>query len=204
MRAGGHDRRLCLGLLTAALIAPGAAFGHAEEPTGQRLPTLGPAPDFSLERAGGGRLTSRDLRGKVAVVTFIYTSCGDVCPLLTQKLVDVQDTLGAAFGRDVAFVSITLDPEVDTAPVLASYAQQLGSDAAGWTYLTGTPDEIARVAHAYGVVFQRQPDGEVVHNLLTSICDRSGNLRVQYMGMAFDPDRFEQDVRDLMAEAAPS
>lgn len=162
---------------------------------------LGPAPGFSLERAGGGRLTARDLRGKVAVVTFIYTSCGDVCPLLTQKLVSVQDALGQAVGREVEFVSITLDPEVDTAEVLAVYAQQLGSDPVGWAYLTGTSDEIAAVARAYGVVFQKKPDGEVVHNLLTSICDRGGNLRVQYMGMAFDPDDFEHDVRDLMAEA---
>ena len=91
----------------------------------------------------------------------------------------------------------------DTAEVLAAYARQLGSDPDGWVYLTGTSDEIAAVARAYGVVFQRKPDGEVVHNLLTSICDRGGNLRVQYMGMAFNPDEFAHDVRDLIAEVDP-
>lgn len=201
MRAGGLDRRLCLGLLTAACVAPGGVLAHESDAAAERLPALGPAPDFSLERAEGGRLTARELRGKVVVVTFIYTSCGDVCPLLTQKLVGVQDALGEAFGREVEFVSITLDPEVDNAEVLATYARQLGSDPAGWVYLTGSSDEIAEVAHAYGVVFQKKPDGEVIHNLLTSICDRNGILRVQYMGMAFDPDGFEHDVRDLMAEA---
>ena len=184
-------------------MAPRGVLAHQSDAAGERLPTLGPAPDFSLERAGGGQFTARDLRGKVAVVTFIYTSCGDVCPLLTQKLVSVQDALGQAMGRDVEFVSITLDPEVDTAEVLAAYAQQLGSGPVGWVYLTGTSDEIAAVARAYGVVFQRKPDGEVVHNLLTSICDRGGNLRVQYMGMAFDPDAFAHDVRDLIAEVDP-
>ena len=53
------------------------------------------------------------------------------------------------------------------------------------------------------MVFEKRPDGEVVHNLLTSINDRRGVMRVQYLGMAFDPDEFEHDVRELMAEAVP-
>jgi protein SCO1/2 len=197
------DRRCCVLLLASALAAPGEALGHQSHAGGERLPAIGPAADFALTRETGAPFTRRDLDGKVAVVTFIYTSCGDVCPLLTQKLVGIQDQLGERFGQDVFFVSITLDPEVDRPDVLRSYAQAMGCDPAGWAHLTGTTEEIAKVAHGYGVVSAKRPDGEVVHNLLTSISDRGGTLRVQYLGTAFDPDEFEHDLRDLMAEAVP-
>ena len=61
-------------------------------------------------------------------MTFIYTSCPDVCPLLTEKMAQVQDELGPDFGPRVAFVSITVDPEHDTPEVLKDYAESHGAD----------------------------------------------------------------------------
>ena len=84
---------------------------------------IGPAPPFTLTSQDGKPVALADLRGKVVAVTFIYTGCPDFCPLLTQKMVDVQDALGADFGAKIAFVSITLDPEHDTPEVLKDYAQ---------------------------------------------------------------------------------
>lgn len=203
MRAAILARRSCCLLLACAPLVPGSASAHSGDPLGERLPSIGPAPTFALTRETGAPFVARDLDSKVAVVTFIYTSCADICPLLTQKLVDVQDKLGPAFGRDVFFVSITLDPDIDRPDVLEGFGRGMGSDPDGWAYLTGTIEEIATVAHAYGVAFEKRPDGEVVHSLLTSISDRRGIMRVQYMGMAFDPDEFEHDLRDLMAEPVP-
>ncbi len=203
MGAAGLDRRPCILLLASAILMPRAGSAHAGATDVEPLPVIGPAPAFVLTRETGAPLALRDLDGKIAVITFIYTSCADICPLLTQKLVTVQDRLGPAFGRDVFFVSITLDPDVDLPDVLARYGSDMGCDPGGWAYLTGTADAIAAVARAYGVVFEKRRDGEVTHNLLTSISDRHGRIRVQYMGMAFDPDEFEHDLRTLMAEAVP-
>jgi protein SCO1 len=196
-------RRSGILLLASALlaVAPGLARSGAAAEAG--LPSIGAAPAFTLTRETGAPFAVQDLAGKVAVVTFIYTNCPDVCPLLTQKLVEVQDKLGAAFGRDAFFVSITLDPEVDRPAVLQRFAENLGSNPNGWAYLTGTDDEIAKVARAYGVVFHKQPVGEVEHGLLTSLVDRSSRLRVQYLGVEFDSAEFERDLRSLIAEAAP-
>ena len=55
--------------------------------TDEALPTIGPAPEFTLTTQEDRRLSLHELRGKVVAVTFIYTSCGDTCPLLTAKLV---------------------------------------------------------------------------------------------------------------------
>ena len=180
----------------AAAASPGrlAAEGVAE------LPRIGPARPFELTTQDNQRLSLEDLRGKVVAVSFIYTTCPDVCPLLTYKLVGVQNALGSHFGSNVHFVSITMDPEVDTPEVLASYAEILKCDTSGWSFLTGTVAEVRQAARGYGTVFEKQESGFVDHSLLTSIVDRDGVLRVQYMGHQFDPDEFADDLRNLLNE----
>ena len=70
-----------------------------------------------------------DLRGKVVALTFIYTGFPDICALLTQKMVDVPDGLGALFGAKIAFVSISLNPERDTARGVEGLCPILGRQA---------------------------------------------------------------------------
>src|SRR5213593_3762078 len=136
-------------------------------PAGERLPTLGPAPAFMLTAQDDRRVSLVDLRGKVLALTFIYTSCVDTCPLLTAKMTGLQTRLGADFGPQVVFVSITVDPERDTPEVLRRYAEAHGATAAGWTFLTGSPAEISDVARRYGVFIRKQPRGDVDHTFLT-------------------------------------
>ena len=165
-----------------------------------RLPTLGTAPSFSLTTADGGRLALADLRGRVVAVTFIYATCIDSCPLLTAKLVGLGQRLGRDLGARAAFVVITVDPERDTPDVLRGYAQTHGARGAGWAFLTGTPAEIKDVARRYGVFARRTDRGDVDHTFLTSLVDRTGALRVQYMGFRFDPDEMLRDLRSLLRE----
>jgi protein SCO1/2 len=191
-------------LLSAGLLFALAPLGPAaanEPGKDERLPRIGPAPDFALTAQDGRRLSLRDLRGKVVAVTFIYASCADTCPLLTTKLVALQGRLGPDFGRKVFFVAITVDAERDTAEVLRQYAKGHGADASGWTFLTGTPAEIREVTRRYGIYQRKQPRGDVDHTFLTSLIDQSGVLRVQYLGVRFDPDEMLGDLRSVLAEA---
>jgi protein SCO1/2 len=188
-------------LLLAAGCAP-TALGHGGGQAAA-LPRIGPAPEFALTAQDGRRLALADLRGKVAAVTFIYTSCTDTCPLLTAKMAQVQRALGAEFGRDIYFVSITVDPERDTPEALAAYADAYGADAAGWAFLTGTPLEILDVSRRYGVYAKKTPRGDVDHTFLTSLVDRAGTLRVQYLGTRFDPDELRRDLLALAREEQP-
>jgi protein SCO1/2 len=142
-----------------------------------------------------------DLRGKVVVVAFIYASCADTCPLLTAKMVNLQRRLAPDFGRNVAFVSITVDPERDTPEVLARYARVHGANLVGWSFLTGSRAEIERVALQYGVFVRKTARGDVDHTLLTSIVDQQGIMRVQYLGIRFDLEEFLRDLRSLLREA---
>jgi protein SCO1 len=83
---------LVLGLLGWPALAP--AHEAKDEQHEERLPTIGAAPDFALISQDGAEVTLAALRGKIVAVTFIYASCPDVCPMLTDKLARVQDALG--------------------------------------------------------------------------------------------------------------
>lgn len=198
--------RLTSGLLWVvvplALLMPALVLAHGTGQPTERLAEMGPAPGFTLTAQDGMVFSSADLRGKVVAISFLFTRCSDVCPIATVKMVAIQNALGEQFGRDVFFLSVTLDPEHDTHEVLARYARALGVDPSGWAFLTGSSAAVREVARSYGVFHVRNSSDGVNHNLLTSLVDRQGMLRVQYMGERFDPDELLHDLRDLITEGA--
>ena len=192
------DRRVFL-LGAIASVTAGTADA-ATKP--EALPTIGPAPAFTLTAQDERRLSLSDLRGKAVVLTFIYTACADTCPLLTAKMAALQGRLGVDFAQRVFFVSITVDPERDTPAVLKGYGAAHGAKFEGWAFLTGTPAEIREVAKGYGIYYKKTARGDVDHTFLTSVIDPRGFLRVQYMGVRFEPAELLTDVHSVLAETA--
>jgi protein SCO1 len=183
-------------LILLWLIAVTAGMAVAEG-----LPKIKPAPEFTLTKQDGKRVALKDLRGKVLIITFVYASCTDTCPLLTAKMARIQDQLGSDFGGKVYFLSITVDSDRDTPEVLKRYAEAYKANLAGWAFLTGTSAEIRDVAKRYGIYYKKNARGDVDHIFLTSLVDQSGTLRVQYIGIKFDPDEMLRDVQSLVREA---
>jgi protein SCO1/2 len=194
---------LGLGALAAVMLAVGLLMPSVgSRPDGQPspLPKIGPAPEFALISQDAAPVKLSDFRGKVVAVTFIYTLCSSTCPVLTPLMVRVQDELGSEFGKKIAFASITVDPERDTPETLKLYAQSYGADFAGWSFLTGPAAAIKEVTRRYGVFASQAANGDIDHTFLTSIIDRNGFLRVQYLGARFDPDEFRRDLLSLARE----
>ena len=193
---------------TLAVVLLAAALGHAGLTAAHpakgdaNLSRIGPAGEFALTGADGARVALAGLRGTVVAVTFIYAGCADTCPLLTAKLVGVQKRLRSAEAARTRFVAITVDPARDTPEVLRQYGAGHDARPPGWAFLTGTPEEIREVAQRYGVHARRNPGGDVDHTFLTSLVDAAGVLRVQYLGVRFDPGELLRDVRALLAERA--
>ena len=187
-----------LGTLASVLAALVVAAGNM--PPRQSLPKIAPAPEFALTSQDGRQVKLADLRGKVVAVAFIFTRCTDTCPVLTPMMSFVQDRLGSDFGAKIAFVSITVDPERDTPEVLKEYGEAFGANFAGWFFLTGSPSVITDVTRRYGVFAAKAANGNVDHTFLTSIIDRRGVLRVQYLGVRFDPEEFRLDLLSLVSE----
>jgi protein SCO1/2 len=196
-----RNRAIVVALIALAAVAVSTLALADKAKERGRLSKIGPAPEFTLTATDGGRLSLGELRGRVVAVTFMYATCTDTCPLLTAKMVAIQKRLGPDFGSKVRFVSITVDPERDTPQVLAQYGRNHGADPTGWAFLTGTPAEIRDVGRRYGIFSRKTERGDVDHTFLTSIVDQGGILRVQYLGVRFNPDEFLRDIGSLLREA---
>jgi len=192
-------RTLPLWTLCAAFALCQNTLAHDSGKEAQ-LPKIGPAPDFTLTTQDGKRLSLRDLRGRVTVVTFIFTTCSDTCPILTAKLVGIQRKLAPKRPK-LTFAAITVDPLNDTPAVLKKYAEAHAADPAHFVFLTGPYQEIEDVTRRYAIYSKKNPAGGVEHTFLTSIIDAGGTLRVQYLGSRFDPDEFISDVQSLLRES---
>jgi protein SCO1/2 len=175
--------------LAAALPAPTSAHSlkDLEDQLTAREPYIQvvnrPAPDFALQDADGHATSLRDLRGKVVVLYFIYASCPDVCPLLSEKIAGIQQQIDTTPMRDIVkFVAITTDP------VRGGYGPAHGFDPVNWRFLTSGADHptaTRELAKAYGLEFTPMGDGTLMHGLVTHVIDKSGNLRARFHGLKF-------------------
>lgn len=152
-------------------------------------------PDFALTSQTGERVHLQQWRGRVVVVNFLYTRCPlpEVCPRLAATFLSVQRRFREQIPDELELVSITLDPGYDTPPVLAAYAKSIG---ARWRFLTGTEEEIRRVARRFGLIHWAE-EGVLVHTSATAVIDRQGRLVALVEGSGY---RLEQLV-DLIRES---
>jgi protein SCO1 len=102
---------------------------------------LGTLPTFTLTDQRGQPFGTRELAGKVWVADFIFTSCQEACPLLSQKMAEVGRR-ARHLGPDFHLVSISVDPVRDTPARLAEYAARYGANPLAWSFLTGPADTI--------------------------------------------------------------
>lgn len=91
------------------------------------------------------------LKDKIVLITLFYTECTGMCPIINNKLSLLQDKLGDRLGKDVFFVSVTLDPETDTPEVLKDYAVKFEARD-GWSFVTGRKADIATITRKLGQV----------------------------------------------------
>ena len=96
------------------------------------------------------RFYSDALKDKVVLINFVFTQCGDTCPLITARLVQVKKELGEAFGRDVRFISISVDPEHDRPEDLVRFARKFDAAHPEWWFLTGDKANVDLVAKKLG------------------------------------------------------
>jgi protein SCO1 len=182
------------------LSAAAADAGALTTPAAPVLVKPGaPVPDFTLVDQRGTPLSLRSLRGRVVVVTFIYSRCPlpDYCPRMVQNLARVRERFRDRLGRDLALLTVSFDPKYDTPEVLRAYAEHYGADVPGWHFLTGPPDAIERVCAAFGIEYW--PDqGLITHTLQTAVLDREGRLAAAVEGKDYTPRQLADLVGTLL------
>ena len=172
-----------------AVKAPGT---NGEKPP-RVLATL---PDFRLTDQSGGEYGAAQLRGKVWVASFIFTRCRDTCPRQTAELSKLQERLSEhSQWQDIRLVSFTVDPEHDTANVLAQYARDHQADNAHWKFLTGTRRqlwELSKLGFKLDVRDDAKNENMIIfHSPRFVLVDRQGRVRGYYEGL-------EQEGRDKL------
>src|SRR5215813_9671795 len=184
-------RRLILAA-TAALAAAAVAAPAPSEAQGRRWGD-GYFPNLPVVTQDGKTLRFYDdvLKGKIVVVNFMYTSCPYVCGLTTARLLQAEEKLHALVGKELFFVSLTVDPERDTPQKLKEFADSFGIGD-GWLFLTGKPEDIrainAKFGERSGSLDQHRQE-VVLGNDLTGEWARNSALG--------DIDRFILDVRAM-------
>jgi protein SCO1 len=162
------------------------------------LPTLWQVPSYRLVDQNGQIRTAEELKGSVWVADFIFTSCKSVCPVLSAKMVQVQQAIQ---DPRLKFVSFSVDPERDTPAALRAYGKRWAPDETRWTLLATTQESLAELAKGMKTFVERQPDPDAtLHTAELFLVDAQGRVRGLY---GTDGDSFAQlvpDARRLLAE----
>jgi protein SCO1/2 len=207
---------LAVGVITLSVITGVAFWVWQGKPTSQAarnekplegLQVFGTVPDFTLTERSGRQAQLSELRGKVWIANFIYTSCPDTCPLQTAELRDVQKEFEKE--KDLRAVSITVDPKRDTPGVLAKYAERFHADRERWLFLTGDEDAIYSLAQQgfrLGVAEipeakRERADATHAHSPRFVLVDRQARIRGYYP--ATEPEalrRMRSDLSKLLRE----
>jgi protein SCO1/2 len=147
-------------------------------------------PDFTLVDSRRRAVTLSGMRGKVVAINFTYTTCQlpDYCLRLVNHFGALQRRFASALGPDLAFLTITFDPDRDTPEVLADYARQWEPDLDTWHFLTGTTEALEPVHAMFGVV-AFPAEGLLDHALHTVLIDRSGRMIANLEGNQFTTDQ---------------
>jgi protein SCO1/2 len=172
---------------------------------GSQLPDAmdrAPASAFDLTDARGGRITSAEIRGRPYALTFLFTHCPDVCPLIGQQLRDALERLGPD-ARRVAVVAVSVDPEGDRPAAVRSWLRRQRLPG-NFHYAIGSQQELQPTWDAYFAAPQMTGRPETsTHAAAVWLIDARGRLRTRYSaGVLLEPADVAADLRALLREGA--
>ncbi|MFQ5419826.1 MAG: SCO family protein [Anaerolineae bacterium] len=158
-----------------------------------------PAPDVTLTAVSGDAHLS-DFQGEIMLIYFGYTYCPDICPATLSDLAKVQRAADDD-GGDLQVVMITIDPERDTPAALADYVAHFHPSFVG---LSGTQEQIAAAAAAYGIYYAKQSASSEVsylmdHTSSVLLVDGQGQTRAIY-SFGTSPQEILADVQALLKQ----
>jgi protein SCO1/2 len=174
---------LVWGGLVLVIATIGTLFAWSKLNAAKPLPVIGQISDFNLTNQNGQPVSLADLRGKVWVADIIFTRCPGPCPTMTHHLAELQALLPT--DAPVKLVTLTSDPEFDTADVLRKYAARFNANSNQWIFLTGPRPDIRKLAvnDFKFVLVDKKPEDRTVpedlfiHSIYFVLVDQQGRMR---------------------------
>lgn len=171
----------------------------------EKLPVLGSPGHiiggFSFVNQAGQTITQNDVKGKVYVAEYFFTTCTGICPKMNANMQKVYAVYRN--NPDFRILSHTVDPDHDTIPVLKAYAEKHGADPKNWWFLTGTKKELYTLARQGYIVDDGTYTGDedFVHTQWFALVDGEGRVRGLYEGTKQpDVEKLIKDIDRLMKE----
>jgi len=172
-------------------------------PVSVSIPLGQEVPDFPLINQDGKRVHLHQYRGKMLLLTFIYTRCPlpDYCPLMSKNFAQILGQVHSdpALASSTHLLSISIDPEYDKPAVLRAY----GLNCAGtphpfdeWEFASGTPEQVRTVAEFFGLKYWTE-GGQIVHALVTALIGPDGKVNQLYGGNDWRPAQVMSDLQNL-------
>ena len=161
---------------------------------------------FSFQDQDGNTVTQEDVRGKVYVVEYFFTTCGTICPKMNKQMQRVHKAYKG--NKNLNILSFTVDPKTDTVEQMKRYATQHGADASQWHFLTGNKDSLYRLARTSFFVLkpaEAENQGDVgsdfIHTNNFVLVDKQMRIRGYYDGTsAKEVDKLIHDIDHLLNE----
>ena len=175
------------------------SFFFKDSQSTKELPEIGNIPQFEFTNSDGNTVTLDNLKGKVWVADFIFTTCTMACPMMTGNMNIVHKKFKK--NDNVRLVSISVYPEYDTPEVLKNYASQYDADTEKWLFLTGKEDAVKDVIRD-GFKIGDYED-IIFHSEKFALVDKKGMIRAYYNGMkSEDMKQLKKDINALLKQDA--
>lgn len=143
------------------------------------IKVIGSAPKFTLTNHLGETFTQENMKGKVYVLEFFFSTCPTICPIMNQNMKKIEQNF--LDRDDFGLISITINPNFDTAEVLKAHAEHLGVQHQNWYFLTGDQDYIHDLSNKgfnlYAAQNDKIEDGNFEHSGFFALIDKKGNIR---------------------------
>ena len=175
---------LTLALGSTAVAAPASMYDSGIEVT----------------RSDGQRVGLASMKGRPALMTMFFASCGGVCPLMTEQIRRVEKGLTPAERARLQVLLVSFD-EGDTLERLGAYGRAHAADPSRWVIAKGSTDVNRTLAGLLGIRFQKLPNGSFSHNSVLDLVDADGVVLAQLPGTSLDDPRFAVAVKQLLASS---
>ena len=139
------------------------------------MQVYGEIPEFEFTERSGRPFGSEQIRGKITILNFFFTSCLGPCPAMNARVADLYRQYVTS--DQVRFVSVSVDPERDSLLVLQEYANKMGVTDDRWLFIKGPLDEVYRISEKGFMLAGELPN---IHSTKLILIDRQGQIRGYY------------------------